>query len=73
MKTIFRVQYFFRKEWKKTYFGNQYEGGIFHFDTLEQAKKEIENMHEWQRENHKKLTKYRIVELTFAEKIHENF
>jgi hypothetical protein len=73
MKTIYRIQYYNRKQWKRTYFGSQYEGGLYHHVTLEDAKEEIKKMNEYQKEQGKKLTKYRIVELIYEEIIHENF
>ena len=60
----FYVQYHFRKDWRKTYFGNKHnpDSGLFYFETLEETKQEIKRHHEYQKERNKKLTKYRIVE-----------
>lgn len=73
MKTIYRIQYYNRKQWRKTYFGSEYEGGLFHHVTLEDAKKNIKEMQEYLKGNGKKPVKYRIVEFIYEEIIHENF
>jgi hypothetical protein len=73
MKTIYRIQYFNRKQWRKTYLGTQYEGGLFHHVTLQDAKDEIKVMNEYQTGGGKKPTKYRIVEIIYEEIVHENF
>jgi len=73
MKHIYRVEYFYGKNWKKTYLGTEYYNEMFHFNSIEDAKGEIQNHHEYQRNHNKKLTKYRIIEIIYEEKIHENF
>jgi ABC-type antimicrobial peptide transport system ATPase subunit len=73
MKTIYRIQYFKGKQWKKTYFGTQHEGGLFHHVTLQDAKDEIKVMQQYQKEVGEKLTKYRILEIIYEEIVHENF
>ena len=73
MKTIYRIQYYTNKQWKKTYLGTQHEGGLFHHTSLEDAKDEIKKMHEYQTERGKKPVRYRIIELIYEEIIHENF
>jgi hypothetical protein len=73
MKTIYRIQYYNRKQWKKTYFGTQFEGGLYHHVTLEDAKSEVRVQNEYQKGRGKKPAKYRIIELIYEEIIHENF
>jgi hypothetical protein len=73
MKTIYRIQYFNRKQWRKTYFGTQYEVGLFHHVTIQDAKNEIKTMNAYQKDVGKKPTKYRIVEIIYEEIVHENF
>jgi hypothetical protein len=73
MKTIYRIQYYNRKMWKKTYFGSQYDRGLYHHVTLQDAKSEVKTMNEYQKEMGKKPAKYRIIELIYDEIIHENF
>ena len=74
MKTIYHVLYYHRNEWKKTYFGNEYDTDLklYYFNTIHEAIKDIEEMHQQQKENGKKtLTKYRIVEKTFQSRFYD--
>ena len=66
--------YYYRGEWRKTYFGKQYNTDLklWYFDMIQDAIKEIEDMHQLQKENGKKtLTKYRIVEKTFQSRFYD--
>jgi hypothetical protein len=71
----FFIQYYWRKQWKKTYYGNRLdkESGLYYYETIQEAKDEIERYHEYQRDvAHKKtLTKYRIVERIIHSTIHD--
>jgi hypothetical protein len=74
MKTIYHILYYYRGEWKKTYFGRLYNTDLklWYFDTIQDAIKDIKDTHEEQKRNgKKKLTKYRIVEKTFHSKYYD--
>jgi len=73
MTSIYRVQYWHGKQWKKTFFGTNYHNEMYHFVSLEDAKKELDKHHKYEKEvkKLKKLTKYRIVQIIFEEIVHE--
>jgi hypothetical protein len=63
-----------RKKWKKTFLGRKYneDNYLFYFETLEEAKENIKQQHEYELDRGKKtLTKYRILETITKKKVHD--
>lgn len=62
MNKVYFVQYWFRGQWRKTYFGTKIEDGLHCYDNIEPAERDLDDIHYSQEKSGKKLTRYRIFE-----------